>query len=145
MISPLRRILLVEDHEDTRDLFTLLLSDHGYAVETAATMNDAMEQLQAQSFGLLMFDSNLPDGSGLELCRRVRKFDQNTPILFCSGAAYAEDKQTALDAGAQAYLVKPIETQALVDSVESLVNGHGSVGDGQPSARPTEISAVRGQ
>jgi Response regulators consisting of a CheY-like receiver domain and a winged-helix DNA-binding domain len=70
----------------------------------------------------------LPDGSGVELCRRVRKFNQRTPIIFYSGLAYETDITKALAAGAQAYLVKPVDVTDLIQSVENLI---GKAADSQ--------------
>jgi DNA-binding response OmpR family regulator len=121
MKAPIPRILLVEDHEDTRDLVALILADSNYLVKTAATLAAAVKLAQAENFNLFILDSDLPDGSGLELCERIRKTDQRTPILFYSGLAYERDKATALAAGAQAYLVKPISIDELVKSARELI------------------------
>jgi DNA-binding response OmpR family regulator len=75
-----------------------------------------------ERFDLYLLDSWLPDGSGLDLCRRIRKFDPVTPIFFYSAAAYEADKNMALSAGAQAYLIKPSQTSELCDLVSSLID-----------------------
>jgi DNA-binding response OmpR family regulator len=115
------RILLVEDHEDTCDLVAFALMDSNYLVDTASTIEAALKLTQIENYNLLIFDSKLPDGSGLELCKLVRKFDQLTPIVFYSGLAYEEDRIRALDAGAQAYLVKPVNIDELMKSVRDLL------------------------
>lgn len=115
------RILLVEDHQDTRECLVVLLAHSKYEVETASTMSEALKLVDAHPFGLFIFDSLLPDGSGVELCRRIRKFDQRTPIIFCSGLAYESDITNALRAGAQAYLVKPLDLSKLIESIENLI------------------------
>lgn len=125
--SPDSRILLVEDHDDTRECLVFLLAHSKYQVETASTVCDALKLMDAHPFGLFIFDSVLPDGSGVELCRRVRKFNQRTPIMFCSGLAYEADITNALDAGAQAYLVKPLDLTELIEAVEKLI---GKCADG---------------
>lgn len=66
-------------------------------------------------------DSWLPDGSGLDLCKRIREFDQGTPIVFYSAAAYEADRESALQCGAQAYLVKPSQTTELCSLVSLLI------------------------
>jgi DNA-binding response OmpR family regulator len=121
MKAPLPRILLVEDHEDTRDLVALILADSNYLVKTAETLAAAMKLAETENFSLFILDSDLPDGSGLELCERIRKTDQRTPIVFYSGLAYERDKTTALAAGAQAYLVKPVSVDELVRSAAQLI------------------------
>lgn len=123
MLSPQSHILVVEDHADTRELLVLLLTAGQYLVKTAATISEAAKLAETEKFDLLIFDARLPDGDGLDLCRTVRQFDQVTPIMFCSGLAYEEDKRTALDAGAQEYLVKPSDPFKLVKSVDDLIRG----------------------
>jgi DNA-binding response OmpR family regulator len=74
------------------------------AVGTAA---QALSLIQTERFDLYLLDSRLPDLDGFELCRRMRALDLHTPILFFSGAAYETDKKKGIDAGADAYVVKP--------------------------------------
>ena len=74
------------------------------AVGTAA---QALSLIQSERFDLYLLDSRLPDLDGFELCRRMRALDLHTPILFFSGAAYEADKKKGIDAGADAYVVKP--------------------------------------
>lgn len=121
MDSPDSKILLVEDHQDTREFLEILLAQSKYEVKTASTINEALELADAQSFGLFIFDSVLPDGSGVDLCRRVRKFNERTPIIFYSGLAYEADIKNALGAGAQAYLVKPVDLTELIESIKKLI------------------------
>lgn len=115
------RILFVDDHQDTLDLFAMVLSHENYDVVTASTFTQAFKQAQTQQFDLLILDARLPDGSGLELCRIIRETDQTTPILFCSGQSYEENKQEALRAGAQDYLVKPVSLVAMREAIRALI------------------------
>jgi DNA-binding response OmpR family regulator len=117
-----RRILYIEDHEDTRELVTLLLAQKSYEVITGATIESGVALAGAEDFDLYLLDSWLPDGSGLDLCQRIRQFDKTTPILFYSAAAYASDHELALQSGAQAYLVKPSQPAELCDMVTRLID-----------------------
>jgi DNA-binding response OmpR family regulator len=119
-----RRILYIEDHADTRELVTLLLAQKSYEVITGATVESGVALAGAGDFDLYLLDSWLPDGSGLDLCKRIRQFDQTTPILFYSAAAYAADSDQALECGAQAYLVKPSQPSELCDLVTRLIETH---------------------
>lgn len=116
-----RRILYIEDHADTRELVTLLLAQKSYEVITGSNIETGVALAGAEDFDLYLLDSWLPDGSGLELCRRIRQFDATTPILFYSAAAYAADHDLALKSGAQAYLVKPSQPSELCDMVTYLI------------------------
>src|SRR6266850_1879418 len=117
-----RHILYVEDHEDTCELITLVLQQKNFEVTTERTVEKGAQLAREQSFDLYLLDSWLPDGSGLDLCKRIREFDRLTPILFYSAAAYEVDRDTALDCGAQAYLIKPSQTSELCRLVLSLID-----------------------
>jgi DNA-binding response OmpR family regulator len=115
------RILYVEDHADTRDLMQLVLEELGYAVTTADTIAGALGMSTQEIFDLYLLDSWLPDGSGLDLCKQLRIGDNRTPIVFCSAAAYQVDRDTALQSGAQGYLVKPTTNGDLATLIGELL------------------------
>ena len=102
-----KRILCVEDDEDTREMMNALLDEYGYEPVIAATVPDALERARSGGLALCILDHWIPEGDGVDLCRQIRAFDSYTPILFYSGAGYVADIQNGLAAGAQAYLVKP--------------------------------------
>ena len=118
------RVLYIEDHEDTRELVTLVLEQKSYEVVTGSTIKSGVDLAGSQDFDLYLLDSWLPDGSGLDLCRQIREFDKATPIVFYSAAAYEIDRAEALDSGAQAYLVKPSQPSELCSLVTSLIESH---------------------
>jgi len=118
------RVLYIEDHEDTRELVTLVLEQRSYEVVTGSTIEAGLALAGSQHFDLYLLDSWLPDGSGLDLCRRIREFDKATPILFYSAAAYEIDKDLAMRSGAQAYLIKPSQPSELCNLVSLLIDSH---------------------
>ena len=118
-----KRILLVEDHEDTRDFLILLLEQAGCSVLTAGTVTDALKLSRGETFDLYLLDNRLPDGTGIDLCHQLRRLHPRTPILFCSGAADASDREQALTAGAQAYLSKPTDLGLLDKTILKLLDG----------------------
>jgi len=122
------RVLYIEDHEDTRELVTLVLEQKRFEVVTGSTIKSGVALAGSQKFDLYLLDSWLPDGSGLELCRLIREFDKATPILFYSAAAYEMDRVEALKCGAQAYLVKPSQPTELCSLVTSLIESHRHLG-----------------
>jgi DNA-binding response OmpR family regulator len=123
------RILYVEDHEDTRELLTMVLQDHDYEVLTVQTIEAALRMVHETKFDLYLLDSWLPDGSGIELCKKIRRVDPNTPILFYSAAAYEADQVSAILAGAQGYLIKPASFNDLCKLINALINA--APGDGK--------------
>ena len=120
------RVLYIEDHEDTRELVTLVLEQRNYEVVTGSTIETGVALAGSQQFDLYLLDSWLPDGSGLDLCRQIREFDKATPIVFYSAAAYEIDRDHALRCGAQAYLTKPSQPSELCNLVTSLIESRRS-------------------
>ena len=118
------RVLYIEDHEDTRELVTLVLEQRSYEVVTGSTIKTGIALAASQEFDLYLLDSWLPDGSGLDLCRQIREFDKATPIVFYSAAAYEIDKHQAINSGAQAYLIKPSHPSELCNIVTQLIETH---------------------
>ena len=118
------RVLYIEDHEDTRELVTLVLEQRCFEVVTGSTIESGITLAGSQQFDLYLLDSWLPDGSGLDLCRQIREFDKATPILFYSAAAYEIDRAQAMNCGAQAYLIKPSHPSELCNLVTSLIESH---------------------
>jgi DNA-binding response OmpR family regulator len=115
-----RRVLLVDDDEDSRDLVTLTLIE--YTLICARDFDEGLRLAQQRGFDLYILDSWMPDKSGVELCRAIREFDPHTPILFYSAAAYGRDIEEAIRAGAQDYLVKPIIPNELRQVIAQLLS-----------------------
>ena len=107
------RILYLEDHEDTCEMVKVILGKNEFDVITAATIEDGVRLAHDQHFDLYLLDLWLPDGFGLELARAIREVDNETPIVFFSAAAYETDRFEAMQAGAQAYLTKPVKPSEL--------------------------------
>jgi DNA-binding response OmpR family regulator len=120
-----KRILCVDDHEDTRDMMSVLLDQCGYEAVIAASVSDALESARSGGLALCILDHWLTESNGIELCQQIRAFDSDTPIMFYSGAGYEADIQKGLDAGAQAYLVKP-DFERLRPTIDRLVHGADS-------------------
>lgn len=115
------RILYAEDHEDTRESISLLLKYSDYEVIGTESGKGALDHAQHEHFDLYLFDTILPDVSGVELCQKIREFDGSTPIIFFSGVAFDDEKEKALSCGAQAYLTKPEGMSALAETISRLI------------------------
>ena len=133
-----RRILLVEDDEDTRDIAAVTLAEH--KLFCARDFSEGLRLAHMRYFDLYILDNWLPDGDGVELCRNIREFDPHTPILFNSAAAYARDIREAIRAGAQSYLVKPTFPDELKQAVAQLIS---AARENAFEARRAERAAVR--
>ena len=120
-----KRILCVEDDEDTRGMMDALLSEYGYEPVIAASLSDALEKARSGGLALCILDHWITEGDGVALCRQIRALDPHTPIMFYSGAGYEADIQNGLAAGAQAYLVKP-DFDHLKPTIDRLIDEAGS-------------------
>ena len=121
MTQPRLRILLTEDDPDTREILALLLSAEGYDPVTVDDGNEALDLARTEHFDLYILDNWMPTLSGIELCKGLREFDITTPILFYSGVAHEPERSAALAAGANGYLIKPLDGDALLVEVSRLI------------------------
>jgi two-component system response regulator MprA len=101
------RILLIEDSAPTRELLEHSLAAAGHTLFTAARVSSALKLATEETFDVLVIDIQLPDGSGLDLCRDLRSRGLTTPILFLTARGEVGDRIEGLDAGADDYLRKP--------------------------------------
>jgi CheY-like chemotaxis protein len=116
-----KRVLCVDDDEDTRDMMRVLLVAYGYEAVIAGSVSDALETARSGGLSLCIVDHWLTESNGIELCQQIRAFDPNTPILFYSGTGFRADIQKGLAAGAQAYLVKP-DFDQLKPTIDRLID-----------------------
>ncbi len=114
-----RCILVVEDHDDTLRSMKMLLKRLGYEVLAAENMTDALRIAEAQHFDILLSDIGLPDGSGLELLKRLRG-KRNVKALALSGFGMDEDIERSQEAGFADHLTKPVSIDRLQAAISLL-------------------------
>ncbi|MBZ8141935.1 sigma-54-dependent Fis family transcriptional regulator [Rubrivivax gelatinosus] len=103
------RLLVVDDEPDLRTLYELTLLREGYDVESAETVEEAWAALQSRRFQLLITDMRLPDGTGLDLLRRLEDAGRGEKGIVITAYGSAENAVEALKAGAYDYLTKPVD------------------------------------
>lgn len=114
--TPLRslRVLLVEDHDDTRETLVRLLTRAGHRVVATCTVAESRTAMESDDFDVLLSDLGLPDGSGLDVISALRA-KSNSPAVVMSGYGMEADVARTREAGFTEHLVKPIAAEALRD------------------------------
>ena len=103
------RLLVVDDEPDLLTLYELTLLREGYDIDTAASVEDALAHLEQRSYGLLITDMRLPDGTGLDLLRRLEESGRRERAIVITAYGSAQNAVEALKAGAYDYLTKPVD------------------------------------
>ena len=117
--SPKKRILIVEDDALNRRLLCDLLQAHGYAAIAADTGAAALALALAEQPDLILLELQLPDLSGYEIARRLKRDPamRTVPIIAVTGFALPDDERKALASGCDFYVAKPIRLRRLLDMV----------------------------
>ena len=114
------RILLVEDHADTRETLMRLLERRGHTVSVAKGVSDARELLEGSAFDLVISDIGLPDGSGLDIPAVARSGGYAVSCIALSGFGTEDDIQKSFRAGFSHHLTKPVEMNVLDAAIADL-------------------------
>ena len=145
------RILLAEDDPHLGDGLSIGLRQAGHAVDWVRNGEAADLSLRNEDFDLLVLDLGLPRLTGMEVLRRLRQRGQGLPVLILTAQYRTDDKVRGLDAGADDYLVKPIELDELAARVRALARrsaGYASpllrLGDLEidPAARSASLAGI---
>ena len=123
-------VLVVEDHPVNRMILEAWMGSAGHAASTAENGQIAVDVAQHQPFDLIIMDVNMPVMDGLTATRMIRSgqgVNRDTPMVVLSASARSEDHQAGLDAGADAYLNKPIDFAALAQLMTHVPGGREQV------------------
>ena len=112
------RILHVDDHQDTRLLVAALLAESGYGVMTAGSVTEGLELAKEIEFDLFILDVRLPDGTGVELCQKLRELGQNVPVIYYSAYGDNEESERAVATCGDAFLRKPLAIAEIEAAVQ---------------------------
>lgn len=115
------QILVVEDDLEISRLIEMILKKKGYSVVTINDGLSALNLLKNQSFDLVVLDWMLPQLSGIDLIKEMRKNNNLTPAIFITAKTQPEDIVLGLESGADDYLTKPFESSILLARVESVL------------------------
>ena len=110
-------------YKDSRELIVFVINNlcFSYEIIAVGSAAEAIALFNTQSFDLYILDYRLAEMDGVELCRRIRLNDVSTPVMFCSAMAYGYAQDNAANAGANAYLVKPLDLDLFIETVENFL------------------------
>ncbi len=138
--SPLS-LLVIDDEPDLRTLYELTLLREGYDVETAGSVEQAMEQLKERAYSAVITDMRLPDGTGLDILRWLEQSARLEKAIVITAYGSAENAVEALRAGAYDYLTKPVDLRQFRAVIGSaLGRGGGAIAPTDPASLPSEAS-----
>ena len=135
-----RPLLLVEDDQRIVSVLRRGLEAEGYVVETARNGAQALERARAEDFALIILDRLMPGLDGLEVCRRLRKAGNRSPILMLTAKDALQDKIDGLKGGADDYVTKPFAFGEVLARIEALLRRSTT---GERAAVLTRRSASR--
>ena len=137
------RLLVIEDDATLRETLTNKLGDAGFAIEQAADGKEGLYFALEYPIDLAIIDIGLPEMSGLDIIREVRKQGKSYPILILTARDRWEDKVDGLDAGADDYVVKPFQFEEVIARVNALVRRSGGWASSVMTAGPISLDLSR--
>lgn len=125
------RVLVVEDSDAIRTAFTILLEESGYEVAAAANGAEAVRMAAEHVPDLVLLDLGLPDLPGVEVARRIKSAPATSrvPVVALTGRDDDADRAALRAAGCTAYLVKPVDTQALIRALPGYIESASAVAE----------------
>jgi DNA-binding response OmpR family regulator len=106
-------------------LLERVLSEEGYSIDRCGSGADAVTQVRASSYDLVLLDWMIPDLDGIEVCRQIRRSGSTVPILMLTARDQVSERVLGLDAGADDYVVKPFEVEELLARIHALLRRSG--------------------
>lgn len=121
------KILLVEDDELLAGVVAEFLTDHLHVVDVVSDGESAWNQIKTLEYDLILLDVMLPELDGIRLCQRLRSHGYSVPILMITARDTSTDKVIGLDAGADDYMVKPLDFPELLARIRALLRRGNSL------------------
>ena len=139
------RILIIEDEPSIADGLKFNFEQEGYEARVVADGPSALERLldSPSLFDLIVLDLMLPGMSGYEICKEIRGFNENIPIMVLSARSSSEDKAHAFDCGADQYVTKPFDLNEVLSRVRNLFKWRKPDSSETSAAAPQTIDVYR--
>jgi two-component system, cell cycle response regulator DivK len=129
-----KKLLIVDDNEDSRELIVKALRQSGYVIVQAADGEEALAKAFSEKPDLILMDRSLPKIDGLEVTRRLKRDEEfkRVPIVAVTAHAMRGDREKALEAGCDGYIAKPVNVRTLPGQIKSFLEGpSGSILSGE--------------
>jgi len=118
----MKRILLVEDNENNRDMLSRRLVKKGFSIDLAVNGQEAIDLTAQLKPDLILMDMSLPIMDGWEATRRLKASDhKNIPVIALTAHAMSDDRQKAMEAGCDDYETKPVDFPKLLDKINQYI------------------------
>ena len=117
------KILIIEDEPDIRRNLEYNLGREGFNASSVGTLDKAYKKIKSKKFDLILLDLMLPDGSGLELCKKIKSNSETeaTPIIILTAKDDEVDKVVGFELGADDYVTKPFSVRELILRVKAIL------------------------
>lgn len=112
-------IAVVEDEKELCESLKMLLTEKGYEIVTAGSCGEVDKYIGNPQIDMFLLDVKLPDGSGFDICRKIRKSSEEVPVIFLTSCDNEEEIVTGLDIGADDYITKPFYTKELLSRISA--------------------------
>ncbi len=120
-MTEMKRILIVDDDDEIRELLEFDISHSGYFVDTASDGKEGLQKALNNSYDLILLDVMMPKMNGFDVCKNIRQAKLSIPILMLTAKGTINDKTIGFDCGADDYLVKPFDVQEVLLRIRVLL------------------------
>ncbi len=120
-MTEMKRILIVDDDDEIRELLEFDISHSGYFVDTASDGKEGLQKALNNSYDLILLDVMMPKMNGFDVCKNIRQAKLSIPVLMLTAKGTINDKTIGFDCGADDYLVKPFDVQEVLLRIRVLL------------------------
>jgi len=119
-------VLVIDDDEDIRKVLSEILKDNGYRVDSAETGGEALRKAEEKFYNLALIDIRLPDIEGIELLTKIRETKPRMRKIIITGYPTLKNAVEALNKGADAYIMKPLDIEKVLATIKEQLKKHNS-------------------
>ena len=124
-----KKLLVVDDETEIRELLEFDLSQSGYNVDVACDGSEGLQKAITGNYDLILLDVMMPKMNGFDVCKNIKEHNPSQAILMLTAKGTINDKTQGFDSGADDYIVKPFDIQEVLLRVRALLRRNGSDDD----------------